>query len=57
MHSNYKKLKALFYEHRDKVKVCLSGHNRYWMRPFESPYLYVSFIDEKKEEYVTLGVF
>jgi len=27
MHSDYKKLKALFYQHRDKVKVCLSGHN------------------------------
>ena len=27
MHSDYKKLKTLFYQHRDKVKVCLSGHN------------------------------
>ncbi len=27
MHSDYKKLKTLFYTHRDKVKVCLSGHN------------------------------
>lgn len=27
MHSDYKELKKLFYEHRDKVKVCLSGHN------------------------------
>lgn len=27
MHSDYKKLKTLFYEHNDKVKVCLSGHN------------------------------
>lgn len=27
MHSDYKKLKTLFYRHRDKIKVCLSGHN------------------------------
>jgi 3',5'-cyclic AMP phosphodiesterase CpdA len=27
MHSDYKELKTLFYEHRDKVKICLSGHN------------------------------
>ncbi len=27
MHSDYKILKELFYKHRDKVKVCLSGHN------------------------------
>ncbi|RZM28635.1 MAG: metallophosphoesterase [Pedobacter sp.] len=26
-HSDCKKLKDLFYVHRDKVKVCLSGHN------------------------------
>ena len=26
-HSDYKKLKDLFYKHRDKVKVVLSGHN------------------------------
>ncbi|MDH7464207.1 metallophosphoesterase [Chitinophagaceae bacterium 26-R-25] len=26
-HSDHKKLKDLFYKHRDKVKVCLSGHN------------------------------
>lgn len=26
-HSDFKKLKDLFYKHRDKVKVCLSGHN------------------------------
>jgi len=26
-HSDCKKLKDLFYTHRDKVKVCLSGHN------------------------------
>jgi len=26
-HSDCKKLKDLFYKHRDKVKVCLSGHN------------------------------
>lgn len=25
-HSDFKALKALFYQHRDKVKVCLSGH-------------------------------
>ena len=25
-HSDHKELKALFYTHRDKVKVCLSGH-------------------------------
>jgi 3',5'-cyclic AMP phosphodiesterase CpdA len=25
-HGDYKDLKALFYKHRDKVKVCLSGH-------------------------------
>ncbi len=27
MHSDYKKLKDLFFKHRDKVKACLSGHN------------------------------
>ena len=26
-HSDCKKLKDLFYKHRDKVKICLSGHN------------------------------
>ncbi|MFC1222917.1 metallophosphoesterase family protein [Pedobacter sp. BG31] len=26
-HSDCKKLKNLFYKHRDKVKICLSGHN------------------------------
>jgi Icc protein len=26
-HSDFKKLKDLFYKHRDKVRVCLSGHN------------------------------
>ncbi|KIA95993.1 metallophosphoesterase [Pedobacter kyungheensis] len=26
-HSDAKKLKDLFYKHRDKVKICLSGHN------------------------------
>ncbi len=26
-HSDHSKLKALFYQHRDKVKICLSGHN------------------------------
>ncbi|MBE9586589.1 metallophosphoesterase [Mucilaginibacter sp. JRF] len=25
-HGDYKELKALFYKHKDKVKVCLSGH-------------------------------
>ncbi|GAA4310102.1 hypothetical protein GCM10023149_04680 [Mucilaginibacter gynuensis] len=25
-HGDYKELKALFYQHKDKVKVCLSGH-------------------------------
>lgn len=25
-HSDHKELKALFYKHKDKVKVCLSGH-------------------------------
>ncbi|MCF0063813.1 metallophosphoesterase [Dyadobacter chenwenxiniae] len=25
-HSDFKKLKALFYKHKDKVKICLSGH-------------------------------
>jgi 3',5'-cyclic-AMP phosphodiesterase len=25
-HSDYKKLKNLFYKHQDKVKICLSGH-------------------------------
>ncbi|MFD1144516.1 metallophosphoesterase family protein [Larkinella insperata] len=25
-HSDFKALKALFYQHKDKVKVCLSGH-------------------------------
>jgi len=25
-HSDHKELKALFYQHRDKVKLCLSGH-------------------------------
>ena len=25
-HSDYKKLKNLFYKHRDKVRICLSGH-------------------------------
>lgn len=27
MHSDYKELKDLFYQHKDKVRVCLSGHN------------------------------
>lgn len=27
MHSDYKELKKLFYDHRDKLKLCLSGHN------------------------------
>ena len=27
LHSDCRKLKQLFYTHRDKVKVCLSGHN------------------------------
>lgn len=26
-HADFKKLKDLFYKHRDKVKICLSGHN------------------------------
>lgn len=26
-HSDHKKLKDLFYKHKDKVRVCLSGHN------------------------------
>lgn len=26
-HSDFKALKDLFYKHRDKVKICLSGHN------------------------------
>jgi len=26
-HSDFKQLKSLFYTYRDKVKVCLSGHN------------------------------
>jgi Icc protein len=26
MHSDYKELKTLFYKHKDKIKVCLSGH-------------------------------
>jgi len=26
-HSDCKKLKSLFYKHRDKVRICLSGHN------------------------------
>lgn len=26
-HGDFKKLKDLFYKHKDKVKVCLSGHN------------------------------
>jgi Icc protein len=26
MHSDYKELKALFYKHKDKIRVCLSGH-------------------------------
>ena len=26
-HSDYKKLKDLFFKHRDKVRICLSGHN------------------------------
>lgn len=26
-HSDCKKLKDLFYKHRDKIKICLSGHN------------------------------
>ncbi|MBC9797333.1 metallophosphoesterase family protein [Sinomicrobium weinanense] len=26
MHSDYQALKTLFYKHRDKVKLCLSGH-------------------------------
>jgi len=25
-HSDFKKLKSLFYKHKDKVKICLSGH-------------------------------
>ncbi len=31
-HSDAKKLKDLFYKHRDKVKVCLSGHNHLYDR-------------------------
>jgi Icc protein len=26
-HSDHQRLKSLFYKHRDKVKICLSGHN------------------------------
>ncbi|MFC0184463.1 3',5'-cyclic AMP phosphodiesterase CpdA [Pseudarcicella hirudinis] len=26
-HTDHKKLKSLFYKHKDKVRVCLSGHN------------------------------
>lgn len=26
-HSDYKELKDLFYRHKDKVRICLSGHN------------------------------
>ncbi|PSL31911.1 metallophosphoesterase family protein [Chitinophaga ginsengisoli] len=26
-HSDHKKLKDLFYQHKDKVRICLSGHN------------------------------
>lgn len=26
-HADHKRLKSLFFKHRDKVKVCLSGHN------------------------------
>jgi len=26
-HSDHQRLKSLFYTHRDKVKICLSGHN------------------------------
>lgn len=33
-HSDHKKLKDLFYKHRDKVRICLSGHNHLYDKTF-----------------------
>ncbi len=33
-HSDFKKLKNLFYQHKDKVRVCLSGHNHLFDKTF-----------------------
>lgn len=39
-HSDHKKLKNLFYKHRDKVKVCLSGHNHLYDKTLYNGVLY-----------------
>ena len=39
-HSDHKKLKDLFYKHRDKVKVCLSGHNHLYDKTWYNGVLY-----------------
>jgi 3',5'-cyclic AMP phosphodiesterase CpdA len=39
-HSDHKKLKDLFYKHRDKVKVCLSGHNHLYDKTLYNDVLY-----------------
>ncbi|NII28963.1 metallophosphoesterase [Pseudoflavitalea sp. X16] len=39
-HSDHKKLKDLFYKHRDKVKVCLSGHNHLYDKTLYNGVLY-----------------
>lgn len=39
-HSDNKKLKDLFYKHRDKVKVCLSGHNHLYDETLYNDVLY-----------------
>lgn len=39
-HADNKKLKDLFYKHRDKVKVCLSGHNHLYDKTLYNGVLY-----------------
>lgn len=39
-HSDFKKLKDLFYKHKDKVKVCLSGHNHLYDKTLYNDVLY-----------------
>jgi len=39
-HSDFKKLKDRFYKHKDKVKVCLSGHNHLYDKTLYNDVLY-----------------
>lgn len=39
-HSDFKKLKDLFYKHRDEVKICLSGHNHLYDKTLYNDVLY-----------------